>query len=327
MAVSTQVVAIDRFKKQIQSEAFRNEIAAALPAHVKPERFQRVLLTSIINDDRLLKVPPHAVIKAALKVAPLGLFTDPLLGEAALVADRNNEVQVRVMYRGLLKLARQSGEVVASQRREVCAKDTVKVSLGTEKKLLHEPSIIERGDVIAYYAVVRYKDGEVDFEIMTRPEIDKIRDKSDGWKAYKRQSIKDTPWASSYDEMAKKTVLRRLLKRVPTSPELADAMRVEDDADRREYGSPVTEAPQSAVMDEPSYVEVVDQHGACFHLPAEQVESWARERAYEATDEELSELEANNKAEKAILDAVAAERSARVKAEGDEPGMFDGEAA
>ena len=78
--MSTSLVAqkSERFKAIIQSDNFRAEVAQALPAHIRPERFQRVLLTSVINDARLLDVAPVKVVKAALKIAPLGLFTDHL---------------------------------------------------------------------------------------------------------------------------------------------------------------------------------------------------------------------------------------------------------
>lgn len=315
MSSSIAVARAERFKLAIQSEKFRQEIAAALPRHVKPERFQRVLLTSVINDNRLLEVEPIKVVKAALKIAPLGLFTDPLLGEAVLVKDGTGEVQVRVMYRGLLKLARQSGEVAAAYAHEVCQNDKVTVSLGTGKALIHEPSIIDRGDVIAYYACVKYRDGEVDFEIMTVPEINKIRDKSDGWKAFRAQRIKDTPWNSSFEEMAKKTVLRRLLKRVPASPDLAEAMRLEEAGDRQEYGESAAERTLPVTVDPgaTSYVEVVDQYGETRMIEPAAVEDWIARTAAECTDEELAELAGNNpdlKAIKAIVEAEAAKRKA-----------------
>lgn len=312
--MSTSVVhqKADKFKQIIQSENFRAEIAQALPAHIRPERFQRVLLTSVINDVRLLEVTPIKVVKAALKVAPLGLLTDPLLGEAALVVDGKQDVQVRVMYRGLLKLAKQSNEVALAYAHDVCEKDEVTVALGTSKELIHKPSIVDRGKVVAFYAVVKYRGGEADFEIMTKDEIDRIRDKSDGYKAYKNHKIKSTPWADHYDEMAKKTVLRRLLKRVPASPDLADALRIEEEADAKEYGGRQPHAPAPPVDAESEYIEAIDQFGEQFMLPPDVVAAWARERAGECSDEELIELLANNDALPEVGAAVDAERANRM---------------
>ena len=111
---------------------------------------------------------------------------------------------------------------------------------------------------------------------MTTEQIDAIRDRSDGWKAFKHNRIKDTPWASSYDEMAKKTCLRRLLKRLPTSADLADALIHEGEQDQREYrGSDnarnitpagPTAAERRAKMAEIESVEVVDADGEISYL-------------------------------------------------------------
>ena len=147
------------------------------------------LATSVLHDDRLAAVDPMKVIKAALKIAPLGLLTDPILGEAYLIADSRGDVQVRIGYRGLLKLARQSKEIASIYAHEVYENDEIDCLLGDQKKLHHKPNLFgERGEVVGYYAVVRYSNGETDFEPMTTEQIDAIRDRSDGWKAFQGQS-------------------------------------------------------------------------------------------------------------------------------------------
>jgi hypothetical protein len=166
--------------------------------------------------------------------------------------------------------------------------------------------------------VVKYRSGEADFEIMVKDEIDRIRDKSDGYRAYKNQKIKSTPWADHYDEMAKKTVLRRLLKRVPASPDLADALRIEEEADAKEYGARTPHAPTPTVEAEPEYVEAIDQYGEQFMLPPDGVAAWARERAGECSDDELAELLANNEALPEVAAAVEAERDNRMPKEAPE---------
>lgn len=317
---SIAVQRVDRYKQIIQSDNFRAEVSQALPVHIRPERFQRVLLTSVINDKRLLDVEPIKVVKAALKVAPLGLLTDPLLGEAALVVDGKQDVQVRVMYRGLLKLAKQSGEVSAVYAHDICRNDKVKVSLGTDKKLEHEPAEGDRGEPTRYYAVVKYRSGDIDFEIMTVPEIHRIRDRSDAWRAYKAQKIKSTPWATDEPEMCKKTVLRRLMKRVPTSPDLADALRLEDEADAKEYGARPVHAPAPQIYDEPEYIELVDQYGETYMVSPGEVSAKLAEWAGECTDEQLGYLLENNEAQVAV-DAVEAERAKRAKQAASEGNM------
>src|SRR5690606_10624394 len=134
--------------------------------------------------------------------------------------------------RGLIKLGRQSGEISMIYAHEVHANDVLDVDQGAEKKLVHKPNLFgDRGPLVGYYAVVKYKDGDFDFEPLTIAQAHKIRDRSDGWKAFQAGKIKSTPWATDEEEMAKKTAIRRLTKRVPQSPELAEAIRIEDAAE------------------------------------------------------------------------------------------------
>jgi len=211
------------------------DVYSSLPAHVSPARFERNLANALMREPKLLKVDPRIVYREVCKIAALGLVLDPQLGEAYLIADRHNDVQARIGYRGLIKLARQSGNVEALYAHDICQNDVTRVTLGTDKRLEHAPDFLKpRGPVGAYYAVVRFTDVSSDFEVMTLEEIHAIRDRSDAWKAFKRGLIKSTPWGTDEGEMAKKTVLRRLLKRCPMSPDLADVLAREDEADMRD---------------------------------------------------------------------------------------------
>jgi recombination protein RecT len=209
----------------------RAQIKAALPVHISFERFERNLSNALMNEPRLLDCNPREVFREVAKIAAIGLLIDAQLGEAYLISSSKGP-QARVGYRGLIKLARQSGDVALIYAHEVYSNDEIDCLLGDEKKLTHRPNLFgDRGEIVGYYAVIKFKDGDTDFEPMTPAQINIIRDKSDGYKAFKAGKIKDTPWASSYDEMAKKTCIRRLMKRSPQSPELATALSLEDRAE------------------------------------------------------------------------------------------------
>jgi recombination protein RecT len=222
---------VEVFMARVLTPEDRSAIKSALPAHIPFARFERNLSNALMNEPRLLECNPREVFREVAKIAALGLLIDSQLGEAYLIASRTGP-QARVGYRGLIKLARQSGDVSMLYAHEVYSNDEIECLLGDEKKLRHKPNLFgDRGEIIGYYAVVKFKDGDTDFEPMTPQQIDKIRDKSDGYKAFKAGKIKDTPWASSYDEMAKKTCIRRLAKRIPQSPDLAAALSIEDKAE------------------------------------------------------------------------------------------------
>lgn len=226
---------VEKFMGAVFTPADRIEVKKALPAHVPFDRFERNLSNALMNNAKLLECNPREVFREVAKIAGLGLMLDAYLGEAYLVPDYRGGVQVRIGYRGLNKLARQSGEVASIHACAVHANDPFEIVEGTERSITHTPDVFEkngpRGDVVGYYAVVKYKDGDTDFEPMSLRQIHAIRDRSDAWKAYAAKKIKSTPWATDEGEMAKKTVFRRLMKRVPQSADLSAAQRIEDRAD------------------------------------------------------------------------------------------------
>jgi recombination protein RecT len=220
----------------IGDEITSAELFRALPSHIPPERFKRNLINALMQNPDMLKYDPRLVYREVSKAAALGLLLDPQLGEAYIVPVWNAkagrpEPQLRVGYRGIIKLGRQSGEITAIYAHEVHENDEIDCDLGVDKRLVHKPLLFgDRGRVVGYYAVAKFKDGEADFEPMTLDQIHAIRDKSDGWRAFKAGKIKSTPWSTDEGEMAKKTVIKRLCKRIPQSPDLATALSLENDA-------------------------------------------------------------------------------------------------
>jgi recombination protein RecT len=234
---SQALTMLDHVHQTVLTPERREEIRISLPAHIPLDRYERNVANAFMANPDLLKCDPALVFREIAALAGLGLLLDPQLGEAYLIIGWNartqrNEPQRRVGYRGLIKLARQSGDVKQVYAHEVCQNDKLVCKLGTEKVLEHEPNVFgDRGPIVGYYAVVKYTDGTTDFEPMSIADVHAIRDRSDAWKAFKAGKIKSTPWGTDETEMAKKTVMRRLCKRVPQSPELAEALAIEDRAE------------------------------------------------------------------------------------------------
>lgn len=219
----------------IGDDARAADLYRALPGHIPPARFQRNLVNLLMQKPEMLRYEPRLVYREVSKAAALGLMLDPQLGEGYIVPVWNakagrSEPELRCGYRGLIKLARQSGDIANIYPGEVRENDHFLADEGTERRLEHQPDYRRpRGDPDCYYAVVIYKDGTKDFEVMDMDSIFEVREKSDAWRAFQAGKIKSTPWATDQGEMCKKTVLRRLLKRVPQSPDLADALSLEND--------------------------------------------------------------------------------------------------
>lgn len=228
--------AVEIYAAQVMGdEARAADLLRALPRHVPAHRFQRNLVNLLMQKPEMLKYDPRLVYREVSKAAALGLLLDPQLGEAYIVPvwiskKGCTEPQLRTGYRGIMKLGRQSGDIANLYPGEVRERDHFLADEGTEKRLEHQPDYTKpRGAPVCYYAVVIYKDGTKDFEVMDIESIHKIRDKSDAWKAFTAKKISTTPWFTDEGEMSKKTVLRRLCKRIPQSPDLADALQMESD--------------------------------------------------------------------------------------------------
>lgn len=204
------------------------EFKAALPAHVTPEKFVRVTMTAINSNPDLRQADRASLFGSVTKLAQDGLLPDGR--EAALVIfntkDRASggwvkKVQAMPMVAGLLKMMRQSGDVAWVDAQIVRSNDKFQYRPGIDEMPVFKPNWFgDRGDVIGAYAIAKLKSGEiVPPEIMNRKQIEEVRNVS--------RSKDKGPWVDWYDQMALKTVLRRYLKRLPTSTDVID--RIERD--------------------------------------------------------------------------------------------------
>jgi len=208
---------------------YRPQLEMALPRHLKPDRLIRVALTSVQKNPALLECHPITLVGAVVQCAQLGLEPDDGTGKAYLVPFFNSkknrsEVQFIVGYRGLIDLARRSGQVSAVEARVVHKKDYFEYAFGLQPALDHRPSTdSEPGEPIYFYAIARFRTGDTQFDVMTKSEVDTIRKRSKAGQA--------GPWVSDYEEMGKKTVVRRLAKLLPASAEFLRAVSLDERAD------------------------------------------------------------------------------------------------
>lgn len=190
------------------------KLKTVLPAHIEPERFNQILLHSITQNPYLLECNRASLYISALSAATLGLVCDGILGEAYLVPF-GGQVQLIPGYRGLIKLAKQSGEVKTIEARVVCENDVFSYSFGTSPTLDHVPAKGERGPITHFWAMARLTNGENVVEVMSKAQVDKIRDDA----AKTRRGNAGPAWKNHYSEQGRKTVVRRLSKYLTLSVE------------------------------------------------------------------------------------------------------------
>lgn len=203
----------------------RKQIEAALPKHLTVDRLLRIVMTEIRKTPKLKRCSIESLFGAVIQCAQLGLEPGSALGHAYLVP-YSDICQLIIGYRGMIDLSRRSDQIISISAQVVYENDKFAFEYGLNERLAHAPNFNDRGKPIAAYAVAKLKGGGYQFEVMPLNEIQKIRDAS--------KAGRNGPWAEHFDEMARKTVIRRLFKYLPVSIEIATAIKLDEEADRGE---------------------------------------------------------------------------------------------
>jgi recombination protein RecT len=206
----------------------KDSFAAVATKHLTPDRLVKLAMVAASRQPQLLDCTPTSILQSVMTAAQLGVdCSGGVAGEAYLVPYRNSkngkrEAQLIVGYRGLLSLARRSGELDTLEAHVVHEKDEFECSFGLEPVLRHKPNLLleDPGKLLIVYAIARLKDGGRQVEVMTRYQVNAIRARS--------KASNSGPWATDFEEMARKTVVRRICKYLPMSVELATALDHED---------------------------------------------------------------------------------------------------
>lgn len=202
----------------VQNMMARGEIKKALPATLTPERFTRVVLSAISNNKDLQNCSPKTFLAAMMQSAQLGLEPNTPLGQAYLIPYKDN-CSFQIGYQGILDLAWRSQQYQRITAETVHENDTFEYELGMNPLLKHVPAKGSRGEAIAYYATYTLKNGGQAFAVMTKEEVEDFKNKY--------SKAKNSPWLTAFDAMAKKTVLKQLLKYAPKTIELAKAINTD----------------------------------------------------------------------------------------------------
>ncbi|WP_439891574.1 recombinase RecT [Ralstonia sp. 25C] len=215
-------------------ESQKGMLADVLPRHLTPERMLRIALGALRTTPKLMQCTTQTLFGGVVQLAQLGLEPNTPLGHAYLIPFENRqkgitEVQVLIGYKGLIELARRSGQVISIAAHEVCEKDYFVYEYGLDEKLAHRPAMGDRGPVVSFYAVALLKDGGHAFEVMSRKQVEAIRDEAQNYKFARDKAA--SVWGKHFVEMGRKTVLRRLFKYLPVSVEMAAALAIDDKAD------------------------------------------------------------------------------------------------
>ena len=191
-------------------------------AVMTPERFTRITLSALSTSPKLQSCTPPSFLGAMMTAAQLGVEPNTPLGQAYLIPYWSkkvgaNECQFQLGYKGLIDLAYRSGDVSTIMAQVVYENDEFSYSFGLEPTLKHIPAMKDRGNAVYVYAMFKTKDGGYGYEVMS---IDDVRAHAKRFS----QSFSNGPWQTNFEEMAKKTVLKRVLKYAPLKTEFLRAV-------------------------------------------------------------------------------------------------------
>lgn len=231
---------MQQYIKQMETE-----IKKALPSVLTPERFTRIVLSALSTNPKLGECTPQSFLGAMMTAAQLGVEPNTPLGQAYLLPywnGRNNcyECQFQLGYKGLLDLAYRSGDISVVQSQVVYENDEFSYSYGLEPELKHIPAKGDRGDPTHVYAVFRTQSDGYGYEVAS---IEDIRAHAQRYS----KSFSNGPWQTNFEEMAKKTVLKRVLKYAPLKSEFVRKL-VQDETIK-------TSIDADMYMVEPTYIE------------------------------------------------------------------------
>lgn len=265
-AVATGKTAVAEKPKDLAhllaSPGVQSQIKAALPRHMTAERMARIATTEMRKVPKLAQCDPMSFLGAVIQCAQLGLEPGNALGHAYILPfDKREKVggqwktvrteaQVIVGYRGMIDLARRSGQIVSIDARAVYEGDKFECVLGLDPQVNHEPdwqnpNRADPSKLRFVYAVAKLKDGGVQFDVMSRAEVEAIRSRS--------KSADNGPWVTDFPAMALKTVVRRLFKYLPVSIELQRAVGLDELAEQglSQQNASVIDGDFTLVDDEP----------------------------------------------------------------------------
>lgn len=222
---TTAMTTTQKVKALIQGDAFKEQLGAMGRSLLTPEAFTRITLTAINKTPKLAECSQSSLFGALLDCYSLGIEPD---GRRAHLIPYGKTCQLIIDYKGLIELAKRSGEVKDWNAVAVYEGEAFDYHVDEHgEHLLHKPDPFSRGDdrkVLGYYSMAVLKDGTTSVEFMSLAEIMAIKKRS--------KASGNGPWKTDEGEMSKKTVIRRHSKRLTLSPEFRNALDVDDDKPR-----------------------------------------------------------------------------------------------
>ena len=207
-------------------KAMMPEIKKALPEVITPERFTRMALSALNTTPELNECSQMSFLAALMNAAQLGLEPNTPLGQAYLIPYNNKgkkECQFQIGYKGLIDLSYRNPQMQIISAQTVYENDEFEYELGFNPKLVHRPTLGERGEIRLFYGMFKLTNGGFGFEVMSKTAMDTFAQQYS-----KSFDSSFSPWKTNYTGMAKKTIIKQALKYAPLKTEFRRALSTDE---------------------------------------------------------------------------------------------------
>ena len=203
-------------------EKMADKFTEALPRQMDVNKFISVAKLTLNKNPKLLQADKTSLMQTFMKAAQDGLYLD---GREAAAVQYGNQVNYLPMVEGVIKLMHNSGLIKTISAEVVYENDCFEYELGSNPHVKHIPLLVgNRGNRICVYCYVQTaNDGEY-IEIMNMDDLDKCKQQAKG------ASSPHSPWVKWFDQMAKKTVIHRIAKRLPKNDAINSVVRIDEDS-------------------------------------------------------------------------------------------------
>lgn len=231
-----------------------SRMAAVLPRHMDPDRMLQLAISTMNKQPKLLNCTPESVLGCLMTASALGLEPNDVngLGQCYLIPYGNTATFV-AGYKGLYKLALNSGEIQSITVEAVYEGDEFEYRMGDDARITHVPDLNAEHSydkLVCCYCITRFKNGGIQRTVMGKADIERRRNVS--------KARNNGPWKDWPDEMAKKTVIRAAAKTWPLSAEKSRAVDIAAAADESPGGSYGDFFDEPVIAEEPVEAEVVE---------------------------------------------------------------------
>lgn len=219
------------FVKFVEADAFKKQLALALPKHVTADKMLRILLTQMNKNPGLYECTRDSILGGIMTAGQLGLEIDGKKASLVPFNDRKSGGKIATLivgYQGFIELAYRHPKVAGVRAKVVYEKDLFDYDEGLHPRLVHKPyeGDDDPGSLKYAWAICNIDGGGATFVVVNRREVMKAKESARG------ADRTDSPWKTHEASMWMKTAVRRLAPFMPQSSELSEALNVDTEGQR-----------------------------------------------------------------------------------------------